>query len=296
MVLLHFKIAEKNQFIYSVPATTPITDIIKGAVEINNLRCKIDTLCMVTEELIKHGPLKPEEYRGLKETENLDENIEPQYRAKKTPFPEKVGTKYNEDKTNQRTGWILEDDINKKIMEAVKEAKEYLDPKRAESRKITTSDELNKLIQLMYGGVMIGYPAYHGLGEWEPCRVIFEDKSDILKKDEPNQDYVQFDTTCLWYAGKELERGKLLSDYIGKNEKTKVVVKFTKKGSGAPVREPLIDKETHSKMLQYYYKKQEEEKKLQNENEDSYLDSQWADPKQMEKQLYMNGDIKWKYH
>ena len=296
MVLLHFKIAEKNQFIYSVPATTPITDIIRGAVEINNLRCKIDTLCMVTEELIKHGPLKPEEYRGLKETENLDENIEPQYRAKKTPFPEKVGTKYNEDKTNQRTGWILEDDINNKIMEAVKEAKEYLDPKRAESRKITTSDELNKLIQLMYGGVMIGYPAYHGLGEWEPCRVIFEDKSDILQKDEPNQDYFQFDTTCLWYAGKELERGKLLSDYIGKNEKTKVVVKFTKKGSGAPVREPLIDKETHSKMLQYYYKKQEEEKKLQNENEDSYLDSQWADPKQMEKQLYMNGDIKWKYH
>ena len=296
MVLLHFKIAEKNQFIYSVPATTPITDIIRGAVEINNLRCKIDTLCMVTEELIKHGPLKPEEYRGLKETENLDENIEPQYRAKKTPFPEKVGTKYNEDKTNQRTGWILEDDINKKIMEAVKEAKEYLDPKRAESRKITTSDELNKLIQLMYGGVMIGYPAYHGLGEWEPCRVIFEDKSDILKKDEPNQDYFQFDTTCLWYAGKELERGKLLSDYIGKNEKTKVVVKFTKKGSGAPVREPLIDKETHSKMLQYYYKKQEEEKKLQNENEDSYLDSQWADPKQMGKKLYMNGEISWKYH
>ena len=37
----------------------------------------------------------------------------------------------------------------------------------------------------MYGGVMIGYPAYHGLGEWEPCRVIFEDKTDILKKDEP---------------------------------------------------------------------------------------------------------------
>ena len=296
MVLLHFKIAEKNQFIYSVPATTPITDIIRGAVEINNLRCKIDTLCMVTEELIKHGPLKPEEYRGLKETENLDENLEPQYRAKKTPFPEKVGTKYNEDKTNQRTGWILEDDINKKIMEAVKEAKEYLDPKRAESRKITTSDELNKLIQLMYGGVMIGYPAYHGLGEWEPCRVIFEDKSDILQKDEPNQDYFQFDTTCLWYAGKELERGKLLSDYIGKNEKTKVVVKFTKKGSGAPVREPLIDKETHSKMLQYYYKKQEEEKKLQNENEDSYLDSQWADPKQMGKRLYMNGEISWKYH
>ena len=90
MVLLHFKIGEKNQFIYEVPATTPITDVIKGGIQINNLRCKIDTLCMVIEELLKHGPLKTEETRGLKETENLDENLEPQYRAPKTKMPEKV--------------------------------------------------------------------------------------------------------------------------------------------------------------------------------------------------------------
>lgn len=67
-------------------------------------------------------------------------------------------------------------------MEAVTAAKEYISPKRAEQRKTTTVEELKNHIQLMYGGVMIGYPAYHGLGEWEPCRVIFEDKTDILKK------------------------------------------------------------------------------------------------------------------
>lgn len=115
MVLLHFKLGEKNQFIIETTTGTPITDIIKKGVEVNNLRCKIDTLCMVIEELMKHGPLKTEETRGLKETENLDENIEPKYRAKKTPMPPKVGTKYNEDKTNQRTGWILEDDVTKKL-------------------------------------------------------------------------------------------------------------------------------------------------------------------------------------
>lgn len=115
MVLLHFKLGEKNQFIIETTTSTPITDIIKKGVEVNNLRCKIDTLCMVIEELMKHGPLKTEETRGLKETENLDENIEPKYRAKKTPMPPKVGTKYNEDKTNQRTGWILEDDVTKKL-------------------------------------------------------------------------------------------------------------------------------------------------------------------------------------
>ena len=37
---------------------------------------KIDQLAVSIEELIKHGPLRPEDVRGLKETENLDQNIE----------------------------------------------------------------------------------------------------------------------------------------------------------------------------------------------------------------------------
>jgi cilia- and flagella-associated protein 298 len=34
--------------------------------------------------------------------------------------------------------------------------------------------------------------------------------------------------TCLWWAGKELVGDKCLSDYVGKNEKTKIVVKIQK--------------------------------------------------------------------
>lgn len=30
--------------------------------------------------------------------------------------------------------------------------------------------------------------------------------------------------TSLWWASKELLRGKILSDYTGKNEKTKIVI------------------------------------------------------------------------
>jgi cilia- and flagella-associated protein 298 len=54
-----------------------------------------------------------------------------------------------------------------------------------------------------------------------------------------------------------------------------------KKGSGAPVREPLIDADTHKKMLSFYYKKEEEQKKLQEDNDDSYLNQPWADGKQL---------------
>ena len=45
---------------------------------------------MVIEELMKHGPKKAEERRGLKETENLDENIEPKYKAKKRQCLQKL--------------------------------------------------------------------------------------------------------------------------------------------------------------------------------------------------------------
>ena len=44
----------------------------------------------------------------------------------------------------------------------------------------------------------------------------------------------------MWFANKEMMPEKLLSDMIGKNEKTKIIVKMTKSGSGAPCREPLI--------------------------------------------------------
>ena len=80
-------------------------------------------------------------------------------------------------------------------------------------------------------------------------------------------------TTSLWVVSKELQAPKLFSDYFGKNEKSKFVVKLQKKGAGAPTREPVVDGETHKSMLSYYHKRQEEEKKLEEDNEDSYLNS-----------------------
>lgn len=38
------------------------------------------------------------------------------------------------------------------------------------------------------------------------------------------------DECQLWWAAKEMQRGKKLQDYVGKNEKTKLVVKIQKVG------------------------------------------------------------------
>jgi cilia- and flagella-associated protein 298 len=61
--------------------------------------------------------------------------------------------------------------------------------------------------------------------------------------------------SALWWAGKELVKGKLLKDYIGKNEKTKIICKMTKVGAGMPAREAAIDEETYKKMISFYHKK-----------------------------------------
>jgi hypothetical protein len=50
----------------------------------------------------------------------------------------------------------------------------------------------------------------------------------------------------LWFSGKEMQRGKLLSDFVGKNEKTKIIVKIQK------VRKTLY---SYSKFLFYSFRK-----------------------------------------
>jgi hypothetical protein len=82
----------------------------------------------------------------------------------------------------------LEEDVTNVILKGVNEAKEYISNKYTESKKATTVSELYNFIDILKAGVMIGYPAYYGLGENEPCKLILEDKQDILYKDDNNSD------------------------------------------------------------------------------------------------------------
>ena len=111
------------------------------------------------------------------------------------------------------------------------------------------------------GLVMMAYPGYHGLGEWEPIRFLFEEEDDHVE-------LLEVAKTTLWIVSKELQAPKLFSDYFGSNEKSKFVAKLQTRGGGAPQREPVVDGDTHKAMLQFYHRKQEEQKKLEEDNED----------------------------
>jgi hypothetical protein len=100
------------------------------------------------------------------------------------------------------------------------------------------------------------------------------------------------ESTSLWVAGKEFQRGQLVSDRLGKNEKTKVIAKLQKKGSGPPGREPVVNEEERKAMMAHYFKRQEELKRLGETDEDDYLNSEWADTKQMKRGLQGLGNIR----
>ncbi len=85
MVIINLKISDKNQFLHETTTDCPIDKLIKDLVIgkrrfvnklVNNLRVKVDLACQAIEDLMKFGPLKPEDVRGLKDTENLEPDIE----------------------------------------------------------------------------------------------------------------------------------------------------------------------------------------------------------------------------
>lgn len=75
---------------------------------------------------------------------------------------------------------------------------------------------------------------------------------------QAGQEVMEEETAQLWWAGKQLERGKLLRDFIGRNEKTKIIAKLQKKGQGAPGREPVFSAQEQRTMMALAHKKQEE--------------------------------------
>jgi hypothetical protein len=103
-----------------------------------------------------------------------------------------------------------------------------------------------------------------------------------------------FPEVSLWWANKELQWEKKLKDYVGSNEKTKIVVKIQKRGQGAPLREPRISEQEQKNMMAFYYRKQEEQKRLEENEDDDYLNSRWADPKSLKKAFTGMNEVKWR--
>ena len=72
---------------------------------------------------------------------------------------------------------------------------------------------------------MIVYPM--GLPPYDPILMEFENREE-LEGTQAFLEIIPFDQASIWFCGKEMIKTKILSDHIGKNEKSKVIVKIQK--------------------------------------------------------------------
>ena len=290
MVLIHYKKSDRNQFLCETPAETPIPQLVSQLTKLNNLRVKLKVLIDSVNGLAEHGPLRPELLRGLTTPETYNpavEQLSTEDRKWANPKPT-ANQKENPDPTGYRIGIAPNDELKAKMMNELEKSNKLLDKDLVDKKVVVSEQELEEAINCIKGAVMIVYPGYYNLPNWDLTYLVLEDKLDYLAA-YPDCDWLDADKTTLWWAKKEFLTNKKLSDYVGKNEKTKIVVKSMPKGKGAPVNEPPVDEATQKKMMAFYYKKQEESKKLEEDNEDDYMNSAWANPKYLKNQLVNGG-------
>jgi len=285
MVIIDVKRSEKkNEFLYETTVKIGCDQLLRELCDLHNLRLKVLRLAVTCKELGKHGPIRPEETRGI--SDDLSKVTELDVNA--------YGVPTNPDEGGYRTGVPPPPEVSEVLRRTAEEAEAAVSVDLVAQRKSLNREVCQEHLDNMRGAVMIAYPAYHRLPAYDPTRMELEDKEELdgVTDLEAVLDYTQ---TNLWWAGKELQTTKTLEEYIGRNEKTKIVGKLCPRSSGAPAREPRIDDNTHKVMLSHYYKKQEENKKLQSDEDDSYLDAEWADPKALKGALVSGGKpISWR--
>lgn len=285
MVILNVKRSEKkNEFLFESTVKVGVADLLKELCEVHNLRLKVLRLAVTCKELAKHGPIRPEETRGI--SEDLSKNTELDVNA--------YGQPTNPDEQGMRTGCPPPPEVADVLTRTAEEAEAAVSHGLVDQKRSLDKQVCQTMIDNMRGAVMIAYPAYHRLPVYDPTRQELEDNEE-LDGTSDLQAVLDHTQTNLWWAGKELQLSKTLEEYVGRNEKTKIIAKLAPKSSGAPVRESRIDEQTHKAMLAHYYKKQEEQKKLQADEDDSYLDAQWANPKSLKDALVGGGrPVSWR--
>ena len=279
MVLFHVKKSDTEQFLVEGKTTEKNDDLIVRLVKIWNTRLRVGRLCGYAEQLADYGPAKPAKERGI---DHIQEEADEVAKAHGEEVKEKKRNEYyQEDPLGARTGNRCKPELGEIIKKTIADAKAVLDKKQVDRKIVTNMAQLQEKIDNIRGAVMIAYPM--GLPPYDEVRQELEDNAEIPGMG--GQMVLDPKEVSLWWAGKEFLRGKLVSDRTGRNEKTKIVVKLQKKGSGAPAREPAVTEDERKAMMAHYFKKQEEMKRLAEDDDDSYTNMEWADSKALKKSL-----------
>lgn len=280
MVLLHIKRGMESQFLYETTTSQPIAELVSEIVKIYNGRLKINRIASEMEELAKHGPMFPPDILGLLEEQVAELKLQDEWADKVIPSG---GWEYNRDPVGRRNGRMPQANMQSILTKAVKDAQVMVAKQTVTDGIPMTFKIVQESLGILKGAVSIVYPMQ--LPPHDIIQMEFTNTED-LSGTQAARDVIEPVKGQLWFAGRQFIDDKRLSDYLGKNEKSKLIVKLVKCGEGAPGREPIFNEATQKQIMLQQYQRQEELKQLDGDEDDSYLDSKWANSSNLKQKLH----------
>lgn len=289
MVLIHIKHKDQSQFLYDATLATSVDDLVNNVTGIYNGRLKVNRVCMEIEELAKHGTLLPPEIMGLTEEQVEELKLKDDWGEQCVPSG---GFTINKDPVGRRNGKQPRKEMQDVLNSAVKEAKSMISKDLALQGKSLTKKIIQEALNILKGAVIIVYPMK--LPPHDIIRMEFENIEDLTGT-QASLEIIDPTTAQVWFCGKEMYRdGKTVGDYVGKIENCKVIIKLSKRGEGPPGREPIMSEEQRKQLMLHAYRRQEELKKIAEDDNDDYLDSNWADSSNLKKTFHGLNNISWR--
>ncbi|PBC33333.1 hypothetical protein APICC_04441 [Apis cerana cerana] len=142
------------------------------------------------------------------------------------------GWTFNKDVIGRRNGKQPNTKMQEVLKKTIEEARAMVSKKLIQQEKLVTQKTVQEALDILRGAVMIVYPM--GLPPHDVIQQEFENTEDL--------------------SGTQAS----LEDYLGMNEKTKIIVKLQKRGAGKPAREPLMSEEERKQLMLHAYRRQEQ--------------------------------------
>ncbi|XP_017794577.1 PREDICTED: UPF0769 protein C21orf59 homolog [Habropoda laboriosa] len=290
MVRLHVKKGEESQFLYDTHVEARVEDVIYDIAIIYNGRLKISRICYEIEELAKHGTMLPHDMMGLTDEQVEELKLKDEWGEKCVPMG---GWTFNKDVIGRRNGRQPNAKMQEVLKKTIEEARATVSKISTFLLDVVTQKLVQETLDILRGAVTIVYPM--GLPPHDVIRQEFENTED-LSGTQASLEVIDVQLAQIWFSGKEMLPGKKLKDYLGINEKTKIIVKLQKRGVGKPAREPLMTEDERKLLMLHAYNRQEQLKKLEQDDDDEYLNSSWADGSSLKRHFQGLNNISWKPH
>ncbi|KAI9922944.1 hypothetical protein PsorP6_001196 [Peronosclerospora sorghi] len=280
MVVFHVKRGDSSAFLYETSVSTSNDVVIRTLCRLQNLRLRLAALSDALEGLGRNGFAKPLQEQGRD--------------ADQEGAADKERRQFNEAHPQGHcSGEGVSPQLRDVLARVAADAKMMLDSTTQVAHRICIKEsELQEKLQNIRRAVAMAFPM--GLPSYDPVKLMLDAESaeEALANSSAVLDLLPEDTAELWWAGKQFVRDQNVSDLVGKNEKSTLVVKLQKQGGGAPSREPGVSEKERKAMMAFAFKKEQELQQLTESDPEDYMTPTWADPRALKNSLRGTGNIR----